>query len=112
MPGFIFQYLIESRRMIDCFRQLNIACDLKKPLFLHERDAHSEMVDLLERYKDKLPTCVIHCFTGTKEHAIKYLSMGCYIGLTGENTPFMSASGTQCFSQLNLLTHLFDFPAA
>ena len=31
----------------------------------------------------RLPACVIHCFTGTKEHAAKYLELGCYIGLTG-----------------------------
>ena len=43
------------------------------------------MVRLLELYRDRgsLPLCVIHCFTGNKEQARKYLSMGCYIGLTG-----------------------------
>ena len=64
-------------------QQLELAATLGKPVFLHERDAHKEMVELLERHKERLPTCVIHCFTGTKEHAVKYLSMGCYIGLTG-----------------------------
>ena len=44
------------------------------------------MVGLLQKYKDKgnLPNCVIHCFCGTVEQANKYLSMGCYIGLTGK----------------------------
>ena len=32
----------------------------------------------------RLPACVIHCFTGTKEEATVYLEMGCYIGLTGK----------------------------
>ncbi len=41
------------------------------------------MVNLLELYKDKIPSCVIHCFTGSKEQAQKYLELGCYIGLTG-----------------------------
>merc|ERR1712042_121291 len=58
-------------------------CELGKPLFLHERDAHQEMVSILERFVDKLPSCVIHCFTGNREQAIKYLQLGCYIGLTG-----------------------------
>ena len=31
----------------------------------------------------RLPSCVIHCFTGNREQAIKYLQLGCYIGLTG-----------------------------
>ena len=30
-----------------------------------------------------MPPCVIHCFTGTREQAQKYLELGCYIGLTG-----------------------------
>ena len=65
--------------------QIKLACRLQKPLFLHERDAHEDMVRLLQKYKDQgnLPSCVIHCFCGTVEQAIKYLSMGCYIGLTG-----------------------------
>ena len=64
--------------------QIRLACELKKPLFLHEREAHAEVVRLLELYRDRgLPHCVIHCFTGNKEQAQKYLSMGCYIGLTG-----------------------------
>ena len=63
--------------------QLQLACELQKPLFLHEREAHGEMVKLLEAYKDRRPNAVIHCFTGTREEAEKYLEMGCYIGLTG-----------------------------
>ena len=65
--------------------QIQLACELKKPLFLHEREAHADMVRLLELYRERgsLPLCVIHCFTGNKEQARKYLSMGCYIGLTG-----------------------------
>ena len=66
-------------------KQIQLACRLQKPLFLHERDAHEDMVRLLQKYKDKgnLPNCVVHCFCGTSEQANKYLSMGLYIGLTG-----------------------------
>jgi len=64
-------------------KQVELACKLGKPLFLHERDAHEDLVNILLKYKDRLPACVIHCFTGTKEQATKYLQLGCYIGLTG-----------------------------
>ena len=30
--------------------QVLLACELGKPLFLHERDAHPEMVNILERW--------------------------------------------------------------
>ena len=41
---------IETNLTLDIFDfQIQLACDLKKPLFLHERDAHPEMVELLTR---------------------------------------------------------------
>lgn len=33
-------------------KQLKIACELQKPLFLHEREAHQDMVGLLEKYRN------------------------------------------------------------
>lgn len=69
-------------------KQIQIACDLKakgtsKALFLHERDAHGDFVRILQKYHERLPNVVVHCFTGSREEAKKYLDMGFYIGLTG-----------------------------
>ena len=61
-----------------------LACDIKKPLFIHERDAHEDLVRILQQYTDILPPTVIHCFTGNREELLKYLDMGFYIGLTGQ----------------------------
>ena len=36
-----------------CLLQVLLACELGKPLFLHERDAHPEMVSILERFVDR-----------------------------------------------------------
>lgn len=66
-----------------CEKQVQLACLLKKPLFLHERDAHTQLVAILDKYKEHLPPAVIHCFTGTREEAQAYLALGLYIGLTG-----------------------------
>ncbi|VDN23114.1 unnamed protein product [Gongylonema pulchrum] len=63
--------------------QLQLACELRKSLFIHERDAHQDMVAMLSRYKKHLPPVVIHCFTGTAAEAEAYVKMGCFIGLTG-----------------------------
>lgn len=62
-----------------------MACTLKKPLFIHERDAHKEVLEVLGKYKGRLPPVVIHCFTGDASQAAAYLKEGCYIGLTGES---------------------------
>lgn len=63
--------------------QLQLAIDVQKPLFLHERDAFKRFIDITKQYMDKLPKGVVHCFTGTVEEAKTYLDMGMYIGITG-----------------------------
>nr|CAG4640953.1 EOG090X080R [Eulimnadia texana] len=64
-------------------KQVQLACEIKKPMFLHERDAHDDLVRILEKYRDRLPPTVVHCFTGTSAQAQKYIEMGLYVGLTG-----------------------------
>ncbi|TQV75615.1 hydrolase TatD [Aliikangiella marina] len=63
--------------------QLELATDVQKPLFLHERDAFDTQQSLLQKYLPKIPGGVAHCFTGSKEHMQAYLDMGLYIGITG-----------------------------
>jgi len=64
-------------------RQLHIAADVGKPLFLHQRDAHHDFLALLKRYRDKVPAAVVHCFTDTREALHDYLALDCHIGITG-----------------------------
>jgi len=64
-------------------RQLQIAVDAQKPLFLHQRDAHGDFVALLRRYRDKVPAAVVHCFTDSAEALRDYLALDCHIGITG-----------------------------
>jgi TatD DNase family protein len=63
--------------------QLKLAVETKKPLFLHERDAHERFVAIMKQYKDKVGKAVVHCFTGTEKELDTYLDMGLYIGITG-----------------------------
>jgi TatD DNase family protein len=64
-------------------KQLALACDLKKPIFLHERDASPDFIAILKDFIDDLPAYVVHCFTGEKAELEQYLEMGCHIGITG-----------------------------
>uniref|UniRef100_A0A915I2C4 Deoxyribonuclease TATDN1 n=1 Tax=Romanomermis culicivorax TaxID=13658 RepID=A0A915I2C4_ROMCU len=64
--------------------QVDLACELQKPLFVHEREAHEDLVKILtKRRQNPLPPVVVHCFTGTWDEAKSYLDFGFYIGLTG-----------------------------
>lgn len=70
-----------------CFEaQLQLAADIKKPLFLHERAAFSRFCGIIKNYLPVLPAAVVHCFTGTMAEAKFYLDMGFYLGFTGAIT--------------------------
>ena len=64
-------------------RQLEIAKDTGLPVFLHQRDAHDDFVEVLEPVLPDLSRAVAHCFTGEGESLREYLAMGLYIGITG-----------------------------
>ena len=63
--------------------QLEIAADTGLPVFLHQRDAHDDFVEVLEPMLPKLSRAVAHCFTGEHESLREYLALGLYIGVTG-----------------------------
>ena len=63
--------------------QLDIAAETGLPVFLHQRDAHDDFVEMLEPMLPKLSRAVAHCFTGEHESLREYLAMGLHIGVTG-----------------------------
>eukprot|EP00200_Dunaliella_tertiolecta_P002448 CAMPEP_0202344448 /NCGR_PEP_ID=MMETSP1126-20121109/4127_1 /ASSEMBLY_ACC=CAM_ASM_000457 /TAXON_ID=3047 /ORGANISM="Dunaliella tertiolecta, Strain CCMP1320" /LENGTH=299 /DNA_ID=CAMNT_0048935643 /DNA_START=105 /DNA_END=1004 /DNA_ORIENTATION=+ len=63
--------------------QVKLAVELRKPLFMHCRDAGSSFADVLRRYTPLPAPAVIHCFTGTKEELSSFLDLGLCIGITG-----------------------------
>ncbi len=63
--------------------QIELAIELRKPLYLHEREAHRAFVDLLGPQRARLQDAVLHCFTGTLDEAKAYLDLGLHLGVTG-----------------------------
>ncbi|HNR90988.1 MAG TPA: TatD family hydrolase [Dokdonella sp.] len=64
-------------------RQLAIAADCGKPLFLHQRDAHADFMATMRQFSGRIGKAVVHCFTGTREELHDYLDAGWHIGITG-----------------------------
>ena len=64
-------------------RQLEIAKESGLPVFLHQRDAHDDFIELLEPALPDLSRAVAHCFTGEGESLREYVALGLYIGITG-----------------------------
>ena len=67
---------------------MDLALELNKPVQLHIRNAHGDMIDLMRARKKSsaLPRCFVHCFTRSFELAKAYLSLGCYISIAGTVT--------------------------
>jgi TatD DNase family protein len=62
--------------------QVELAREIKKPLFLHSRDAKEKFVEVLKQFRT-LPPAVAHCFTGGKAELHAYLDLGLHVGITG-----------------------------
>ncbi|MEO9656352.1 TatD family hydrolase [Marinomonas sp.] len=64
-------------------QQIELALEFDLPLYLHERDAHDEMLKHLEKYPALTSKSIVHCFTGNPEQLKNYVSLGLSIGITG-----------------------------
>src|SRR5213082_263529 len=63
-------------------RQLELAASVRKPVFLHQRDAHADFAAILREHAAAWRG-VAHCFTGSGQELACYLQLGLAIGITG-----------------------------
>jgi TatD DNase family protein len=71
----------EQRRAFEL--QLGLAERHRKPLFLHQRDAHADLVAMLRAHPRAAARAVLHCFTEGPEILEDCLALGLSIGITG-----------------------------
>jgi TatD DNase family protein len=69
--------------------QLDLAAELGKPVVIHDREAHAELMDILVRRRGN-PQGVLHCFSGYLEMARRAIDLGYYISFAG-NVTFKNA---------------------
>ena len=71
---------------------LGVARRTNKPVTLHVRDAHDETLAMLA--EEHIDSGVVHCFTGNRADAERYLARGLYLSFSGIVT-FKSAAQIQ-----------------
>lgn len=83
--GLDYDRMFSTRdHQVKCFAEiLDMAEQLELPLFLHERSAEQDFIKLMKQHRTLCGRSVVHCFTGSKETAYRYLQLGCHIGITG-----------------------------
>jgi TatD DNase family protein len=63
--------------------QLRLATEHRRPLFLHQRDAHADFLAMLREHPAVAARAVLHCFTGGIAELEDCLAAGLHIGITG-----------------------------
>ena len=66
--------------------QLDLALEYKKPMILHCRKAHDDLISIIESHsitREMKPPGVIHSYTGNKTQLRSFLALGWYIGYNG-----------------------------
>lgn len=71
--------------------QMHLAREIKKPVIIHDRDAHKDTMDILKKCGVEETGGVLHCFSGSVEMAKEALKLGMYISIAGPVT-FKNAS--------------------
>lgn len=66
--------------------QMEIAREHGAPVEIHSRDAHRDTMDVLREYVGRVPSIVMHCYSGSPEMAAELLKMGCLISIAGPVT--------------------------
>lgn len=77
---------IKEKQKQTFIQQIELACEVKKPLMLHCRDAFSDLIAILKANSSKLKAenpGIAHFFSGTKEDAKELLEMGFYFSFGG-----------------------------
>lgn len=66
--------------------QIEIAKEFNLPVIIHDRDAHGDMLDLVQSEVGKGLRGVFHCYSGSTEMAKELLKRGFYLGFGGTST--------------------------
>ena len=64
-------------------KQLQMACNYKKPVIIHCRDAYEDTFNMLSKYHKQLDGIIMHCYSGSVEMMRRFLTINCYISISG-----------------------------
>ena len=80
---FYYNHSPKENQIASFHAHIEASIDLNIPIIVHSRSAEKETFEILNSYKNKKPKILMHCFTGTKEFAIKLLTLNSYFSASG-----------------------------
>lgn len=87
---YYYEHTDRKKQQDECWAQLELALEFKKPVIIHSRDAEDDLLTLLKQYartyqqqQSTHSLGVIHCFSGTPDFAKECIELGFYISFSG-----------------------------
>ena len=81
--------------------QIDLALKKNLPIIIHCRDAYKDVIDILEKKKNKNLRGIFHCFTGTYEDAQRITNLDFSLGIGGVVT-FKNGKIDQFLNKISL----------
>ena len=81
--------------------QIDLALNKNIPIIIHCRDAYKDVIDILEKKKNKNLRGIFHCFTGTYEDAQRIINLDFSLGIGGVVT-FKNGKIDQFLNKISL----------
>jgi TatD DNase family protein len=66
--------------------QIKLSQEIGKPIIIHDRDAHQDVMDIVKKYKAGKNQGIMHCYSGSLQMAIESIKEGFYISFAGPVT--------------------------
>ena len=66
--------------------QIEFADKLDLPIIIHDREAHGDIFEILQRYYNGKSGGVLHSYSGSVEMAYRFIELGLYISISGPIT--------------------------
>ena len=85
-------------------KQVKLAVKYDLTLVIHSRNAASETMDIIKKYKP--PRVIIHCFTYDAKVAQEFVDLGCYLSFSGIVTFKKKVEDIQMAAQITPLDKL------
>jgi TatD DNase family protein len=80
---YVKMYSEPTNQRLHFTRQLELAKDLHLPVVIHNREADTDTLNILQTQKDFPDGGIMHCFSGDYEFAVKIINMGMKISIPG-----------------------------
>ena len=80
---FYYNHSEKSEQISSMEEHIEASIKLNIPLIVHSRNAEKETLEIFNNYKNEKMKILMHCFTGSKDFAIKLLDLNAYFSASG-----------------------------